>query len=132
MSRSKRRAPVELSDLQLAVMDVLWEQGLASVADVVAALPAAKRRAVTTVATTLQRLERRGVVQHEADGRTFLYRAALPREEVRRSMVGALLRRLFEGDPALLLSHLLTEQQVDEEELRRLRRLLEKGEESRG
>lgn len=127
MSRSNAepREPVELSELQLAVMDVLWERGEAAVSEVHEALRHGRGCALTTVATTLTRLEKRGVVSHRQDGRQYLYRPEIPREDVRRSMVGALTERLFRGDPALLLNHLLTEQEIDPDELRRLKSLLE-------
>jgi predicted transcriptional regulator len=114
-----------LSDLQIAVMRVLWDQGEATVSDVHARLLEERGLAPTTIATVLSRLERRNLVDHRSEGRQFIYRAAVSEEEVRRSMVTELTDLLFEGDPAELVSHLLEARGVDSQELARLKALLE-------
>jgi len=113
-----------LSDLQLALMRVLWNEKEATVARVQEALREERALALTTVATLLSRLERRGIVRRRLEGRQFLYRAALAKEAVRRSMVPALTERLFEGDPAALVHHLLDEGAIDARELERLEKLV--------
>ena len=62
----------DLSDLQLAVVRVLWDKGEASAADVQRALHRSRGLAITTVSTLLTRLEKRGLLSHRADGRTFV------------------------------------------------------------
>lgn len=109
-------------------MRVLWEKGEATVVDAREALAPERPLALTTVATTLKRLEKRGLVTHRRDGRQFVYRAAREEEEVRRSMVGEFMERLFEGDAAALVHHLLREQDVDPDDVERIRALLEERE----
>ena len=58
--------PLRLGDLQVAILRVLWEEGEATVARVTEALPG-KRRAPTTIATMLTKMERRGLVTHRVD-----------------------------------------------------------------
>src|SRR5437870_4856496 len=115
MSKPKR---YRLGDLQLRIMRVLWERGDTSVAEVQAMLgePAL---AYTTVATMLRKMEGRGLVKHRSEGRSFLYRAAVPPEDVSRSMAGDLLENLFAGSLADMMSHLLTTRDVSREELTR-------------
>lgn len=114
-----------LTDLQLALLNVLWERGEASTAEVCEALKPERDLAHTTVATLLSRLEKRGVVAHRRDGRHYVHRARLTRGQVRRSMVRELTEALFGGDPARLVSHLVADHDVDEEELERIRRMLD-------
>jgi len=114
-----------LSDLQLAIMRVLWELGEATVSDVHSRLLKERGLAPTTIATVLSRLEKRDLVAHRSEGRQFIYRAAVSEEDVRRSMVTELTELLFEGDPAELVSHLLEEREMDSSELARLKALLE-------
>ena len=114
----------QLGDLQLAIMKVLWERGEAAVADVAAALQDERGLALTTIATMLVKMEQRGLVEHRSEGRRYLYRPLLSEGEVRRSMVGDLRRRLFGGDAAALVSHLIEEHDIDAEELGRLRALI--------
>lgn len=114
----------QLADLQYAIMRVLWREGEASVARVHEVLGSDKERALTTIATMLAKMERKGVVGHRTVGRQFLYRARVSEEDVRRSMVGELTRRLFRGDAAALVSHLLEEEEIDPGELERLKALI--------
>lgn len=114
-----------LGKLQYAITRVLWERGESSVGDVVAALDQEHRRAPTTIATMLMKMERKGVVAHRVDGRTFIYRAKIRESDVHRSMVGELTERLFEGDAAALVSHLLSERDLDAEELARIRAIVD-------
>lgn len=114
-----------LSDLQLALMRVLWERGEASTAEVVEALHEAGRPlAHTTVATLLTRLEKRGMTSVTRDGRQLRYRAAVDEPEVQRSMVSGLLSNLFQGQPSRLMSHLLNEGEIGEDDLAKMRALL--------
>src|SRR3989442_6225010 len=119
MTRSKTH---RLGDLQLRIMQVLWERGDATVADVHAVVAGEPALAYTTVATMLRKMEGRGLVKHRSEGRSFLYRAAVPPEDVSRSMAGDLLENLFAGSLADMMSHLLTTRDVSREELTRLER----------
>ena len=113
-----------LSDLQLAILRILWAEEEATVARVQEALREDRDLALTTVSTLLSRLETRGVVSRRAEGRQFIYRAAVAEDEVRRSMVDALTDRLFEGDPAALVHHLIDEGAINAAELERLEKLV--------
>ena len=114
-----------LGDLQHAIMAVLWERGEATTADVHEALYAERGLALTTIATMLRKMEDKGVVVHRRDGRQFVYRPTVSREEVRESMVGELVERLFGGDARALVAHLVSEHEIDPGELSVLRRRLE-------
>ena len=124
--------PLELSELQLAVMRVLWRKGKATVADVHEALEAERGLALTTVATVLTRLEKAGLVSHRAAGRHYLYRPLVSEEDVRRSMVSVLADRLFEGDVAALVSHLVSAKDVRPGDLTQVKRLIEERERKGG
>jgi len=115
--------PLRLGDLQVAILRVLWDEGEATVARVHEGLPG-KHRALTTIATMLSKMERRGIVEHRVEGRQFVFRPRISEQEVLRSMVADLTEKLFEGDVTALVSHLLTEQEIDRDELVRLRRMI--------
>ncbi len=117
----------QLADLQYAIMRVLWHEGEATVARVHEVLGSDRERALTTIATMLAKMEKKGVVAHKSVGRQFVYRAKVSEQDVRRSMVGELTRRLFRGDAAALVSHLLEEEEIDAGELERIKsRIAEK------
>ncbi len=121
---------VHLTDLQLAIVRVLWSRGPTTVVDVQEALMPDRPLAHTTVATLLSRLEKRGVISHEIIGRQFHYRAEVSEPEVRRSMVGELTDMLFAGRPAALISHLLAEQEIRPGDLAEVKRLIAAAEHS--
>jgi BlaI family transcriptional regulator, penicillinase repressor len=113
-----------LADLQLAILKVLWAQREATAADVHAALEPQRGLAPTTIATMLMKLEKKGVVRHYVDGRRFVYQPAVSEQQVRRSMVSELRERLFAGDTTAFVSHLLSEHEIDPEELGEIRRMI--------
>jgi predicted transcriptional regulator len=116
---------IQLGDLQLAIMRFLWQLGEASVTDVHRGLFAERQLAPTTIATMLRKMEEKGVVVHRTEGRKFIYRPTISEEGTRRSMVEQLTDRLFSGNVAQLVSHLLEEHDVDARELDELKRLIE-------
>lgn len=115
----------QLTDLQIAIMRVLWERSQATVAEICDALRPGRSLALTTVATLLSRLEKRGVVSHETRARQFVYRPEVSESDVRRSMVSELTERLFDGDVAEMLSHLLTDREISPGDLDRIKVMLE-------
>ncbi len=121
-----------LSGLQLAILRALWNRGEATVADVREAIAEEHPLAYSTVATVMARLEKRGVIRHRADGRTFFYQPVVGQERIRRSLVSDLVERVFNGSPAQLVSHLLATQDVDDKELQRIKRMLAEFEASEG
>ncbi len=115
-----------LTGLQLSILDVLWAQGEATTLEVWEAVSRERSLALTTVATLLSRLERKGVLTHRQEGRQYVYRATVTRSEVRCSKVRELTENLFGGDPAELLGHLVRADDVDPGELERLRDMIDR------
>ena len=110
-----------LGELQLAIMRVLWRLKTARVAEVHEALPEHSSRALTTIATMLSKMEKKGVVSHRREGRQFVYEPTVTESEVKRSMVAELAHRLFEGDFTALVTHLIDEKEIDASELDQLK-----------
>jgi len=118
----------QLTDLQLALVRVLWTRGEATVAEVVEALRPERELAPTTVATLLSRLEKRRVVAHTTRARQYVYRARVSESAVRASMVAGLTDTLFGGDVAALMTHLLDAGSVRPGDLDRVRTLISRAE----
>jgi len=116
----------QLTELQLAIMRVIWDRSEATVQDIWEALHAERGLAQTTVATMLSRLERRGVVTRRAQSRQYHYRAAVTEREVQHSMVGELTERLFDGDVTALVQHLLTGKDVSPGDIAKIRDMIER------
>ena len=113
---------VVLGERELDVMAVLWETGSGTVAEVRERLPA--DLAYTTVLTILRNLEAKGVVRHEGEGKAHRYFPAVERGAARRSALGRLLDRLFQGSPEALVAQLVSDRALAPEALERLSREL--------
>ncbi len=116
---------LKLSALQLDLMQAVWDAGQATVAQVHTAL-ADRELAYTTVATLLKRLETKGLLTADRDGRELVYRAAVSARSVRKSMVAGLVSNLFHGDPRALVAHLVQESEIRPGDIERAQALLNK------
>ena len=113
---------VLFTDRELDVMGVLWERGPSTVAEVREGL--ADDLAYTTVLTVLRTLEAKGHVGHAEEGKAHRYRALVERGRAGRSAVKRLVDKLFQGSPELLLTQLVSDRDLSDDEIKRLRRLL--------
>jgi BlaI family transcriptional regulator, penicillinase repressor len=114
---------VIFTDRELDVMEVLWESGAATVAEVRQRLR--DELAYNTVLTVLRTLEEKGFVGHEEEGRAYRYHALVEHDSARSSALRKVMRRLFAGSPELLLTQLVGDRQLTDEEVRRMQALLE-------
>jgi predicted transcriptional regulator len=127
----RKKSPT-LTAAEHRIMDVLWAMETGTVADVTAAV-GDPPLAYTTVLTTLRTLERKGYVRHKLQGRAFVYLPAVDRDEMRRGVVGYVLREFFDDSPRTLMLNLLASERIDKDELQRLRTMIDSaaGEEGR-
>ncbi|CAN5812511.1 BlaI/MecI/CopY family transcriptional regulator [soil metagenome] len=114
---------VVLADREIDVMEVLWERGSATVAEVREQLP--DELAYTTVLTVLRTLAEKGYVGYEEEGRAHRYHPLLERDLARSGALRKVMRKMFRGSPELLLTHLVTKRDVPEDAIRRMRELLD-------
>ena len=127
---ARKKSP-NLTEAELRLMDVVWEKGEATVSEVAEALPRELGLAYNTVLTTMRILEEKGFLRHtkSKEGRAFVYRAVVGRDEAGRSAVRYLVSRFFRNSPELLVLNLLEDEELSRKELRRIRALLaEEGE----
>lgn len=116
-----RPASPTLTQSEQAILEVLWDKGEASVREVADELSRHKPAAYTTVLTMFNVLARKGFVTHRQEGRAFIYRAAISREQARSQALDHLLAQFFDGSPNLLAQHLLEQHDIDRAELKTLR-----------
>jgi len=111
------------TDRELDVMAILWELGDATVPEVREALT--DELAYTTVQTVLRTLEGKGYVTHAEEGRFHRYRPLVAKEDAGKSALTRVVSKLFSGSPELLLSQLVAQRGVTDEQVRRMRKLLD-------
>jgi len=113
-----------LTDAELRLMDALWEIGSGTVSDVAAVLDVPL--AYSSVLTTLRILEKKGYLAHEKEGRAFVYRPLVGREQARQNAVAHLLHRFFQNSPELLMLDLIGDGKVKADELARIKARIER------
>ncbi|MFO0949901.1 MAG: BlaI/MecI/CopY family transcriptional regulator [Isosphaeraceae bacterium] len=128
------KRPPSIPDSELDVLKVLWDRGQATVREVLETLRSAGRQwSYATVATLLDRLETKGVVTSDRSDLAFIYRPVISNQEVRQKRVSNLVDKLYQGEPGLLVLHLLKSHPIDPDQAKQVRALLEQmgGEASR-
>jgi predicted transcriptional regulator len=123
-----RKRSTTLTEAELRLMEVLWQKGQATVAEVTAALPPPPI-AYNSVLTTMRILEQKGYVDHEESGRAFVYRPLVEREAAAQNAVGHVLSRFFDNSAGELALRLIENEKPSQDELARLKALIEQYEE---
>ena len=119
----RKRSGEVLTPLELEIMQVLWDGGAGSVADVQARLNSG--HAYTTIQTMLNILLTKQKVTRVQEGRAYHYKAAVTREGAVGATLSDLVGRMFGGSGEALLMALINERQIDADDIARAARLLE-------
>lgn len=115
-----------LSKGEMEVARVLWGLGKATVREVHEALPAEREIDFTTAQTWLRRLEAKGYIKAELDGRVRVYQPRVRPTTVIRETLDDLIDRLFGGDALPLMRHLIEDRGASHDELAELRELIDR------
>ena len=114
---------VKLSRRERQIMDIIYQHGQASVADVLENLPDAP--SYSTVRALLRILEEKGHLTHQKDGPRYIYRPTQPRHQVGRSALKQVVQTFFDKSIEQTVAALVSDTEVSEEELERLSQLIE-------
>ena len=125
MANKKSSSGECLSKRERQILDVLYELGQASAAEVHAAIH--NPPTYTAVRTHLTNLEEKGQVKFEKDGARYIYQPTVPKNEVARSMMDNLVKTFFENNVELVVASLIDreESQISPEQLDRLAAIIE-------
>jgi len=113
------------SDLEMQILGVLWRTGPATARDLLGTLPDGKKRAYTTVLSTMQVMERKGLLTRTREGLTDRWRPAVSKSRVLGPFLRTLVANVFGGKPTQVMQHLLQETEVNQAELEEIRQLLD-------
>jgi BlaI family penicillinase repressor len=115
-----------LTDLQQAILDLVWSRGSATAEQVRSALKARFPLKDSSVRTLLRRLEARGYLTHHLDGKIFVYEAAMPAQSVAAGAVRQIINRFWSGSVEQFLVGMVDEKVLSAEEIRKLARRVKK------
>jgi predicted transcriptional regulator len=115
---------ISLAEREADLMDVLWDHGPSTVNEVQSRL--GDELAYTTVLTVLRKLEAKGYVGHEEEGRAHRYHALIEREAAQEGALKALVSKLFKGSADALLMHLVSREKLSAKQVQRIEAQLRK------
>ena len=114
----------QLGRVQLRIMQILWQMGRATAREITDALNEDEPIAHSTVQTLLRGLEEKDAVDHEAQGRTFVFFPLVEEGRYKNSATRDLLERVFGGNVGDLVTHLLKNENVSRKEIEEIRKLI--------
>ncbi len=117
-------ASTQLGRVQLLIMQVLWDKGRATARNITDAINGLEPIAHSTVQTLLRGLEEKGSVSHKTEGRTFVFYPLVKEDKFKQSATRDLVERVFAGNAATLVAHLLKNENVSRKEIEEIRKLI--------
>jgi len=120
----RRRVERKLGDLELQILNVLWERGPSTVRDVLEALRVEPRPAYTTVLTMMRLMHEKGYLDRREQGRAHVYQAKLREKPTKRTLLEALIDTAFQGSAEALMVRLIEDERLSPEEIERVKKLI--------
>lgn len=118
--KQKQKSAPSMGPLENAVMHVMWDRGTATADDVRQELEKTKAMKESTVRTLLKRLEEKGFLAHDVEGRTFIYRPIVAPQNVAAQAVRGIIDRFCAGSVEALLSGMVDGELITPEKLHEL------------
>ncbi len=124
-TRKKTRLRKNLSDLELSIMNVVWDLQECSSNEVIDRFQKQRRLAPTTIRTVLTNIEKKGYLERVPSvERGYRYRPTVSRQDVANTSLKSLVSNLFKNSPRLALLHLLKDERLDDQDLEEVRKLI--------
>lgn len=118
----------ELGQGQMKVMRVLWEKKRATAQEIIDELNKVEPVRRSTVQTFLRILERKGVISHDVDKRTFIFYPLVTKEEITEHAFHRFMNHVFEGSMEGLVSYIVNNEKISSKEMDKIKKLLEEKE----
>ncbi|HXJ85374.1 MAG TPA: BlaI/MecI/CopY family transcriptional regulator [Candidatus Binatia bacterium] len=122
MTNTKLTRLKNLGEVEQSVMDYIWSRGVVTAESCREALASTRSMKGSTIRTVLRRLEEKGYVTHEVQGRTFIYKASHRRQNVAVRAVKSIIDRFCGGSAEELVLGMVDNEVLDHKQLQRLAR----------
>lgn len=116
----------QISDAEFEVMNLIWKYAPISTNEITDRLAKTKAWSPKTIFTMLSRLEKKGAITHEKEGRVFVYTPRVPREDYLEAQSRTLADRFFDGAMKQMVFSFLEQKELTAEDLEELRQILDK------
>ncbi len=128
MTNTRQPRLKNMGEVEQSVMDYIWTHGPSTAEACREALASSRPMKDSTIRTVLRRLEEKGYVRHEVEGRTFIYKAADRRQNVAARAVKNIIDRFCGGSAEELVLGMVDNEVLDQKQLERLaRKIAERG-----
>ena len=124
--RRRREQTSELTEVEWTIMRVVWERGTCAAGDVQEALQDSRDWAYSTVKTTMDRMFEKGLLKVSAIRNLQLFSPGISEVEAKRREVFRTVKRAFDGALTPTIQFLLEQEEFSDEELKELRRLVDR------
>jgi BlaI family transcriptional regulator, penicillinase repressor len=122
MTNIKHPRLKNLGEVEQSVMDYVWSHGPTTAESCREALVSTRPMKDSTIRTVLRRLEEKGYVTHQVEGRTFIYKASDRRQNVAVRAVKNIIDRFCGGSAEELVVGMVDNEVIDQKQLERLAR----------
>jgi len=127
VGKKKQKLEKLLTEVELELMNLIWELGHCNVKDVQTKLPEGRDLAYTSVATIMKILEQKGALTSQKQEKAHIYTPSVSRVDYEKMSLKHLTENVFRGDPTQMVMRLLDESHLNKTELEKIRAILEKG-----
>ena len=113
-----------LTEVELQLMNVIWELGECTVKDVQVGLSKERDLAYTSVATIMKILEQKSFLKSQKADKAHTYKVLVPKTEYEALSLRHLAKNLFDGNPSSMVSRLLDDSKLSKEDLDEIKKIL--------
>jgi predicted transcriptional regulator len=128
VDRPQRRRPVtkaqKIGDVEMEILQIVWSLEEATVQDVLDRILRRRRVAYTSVMTMMRKLSEKGLLKYRAEGRSYVYSAAVNPRTIKRRLLRDTVDKVFGGSPVELFQNLVETEKLTDEEVRELKRII--------
>ncbi|MCQ2527776.1 MAG: BlaI/MecI/CopY family transcriptional regulator [Saccharofermentans sp.] len=118
---------IKLADTEWNIMELLWEKGPMTTMEITHELEESKGWTKSTVITLLKRMDNKGSIYFEAENKTKKYYPSIRRDEAELEETKTFLNKFYRGNIGLMISSLLNQEALTQDEIDELHRIIEKG-----
>jgi BlaI family transcriptional regulator, penicillinase repressor len=116
----------ELTKTEERIMQILWDLRSAFVKDIIDKLPDEPKPPYNTISSVVRLLEKKGYVGYKAYGKTYEYFPLISKTDYRKHTFGKLFNEYFDGSAQSLLSFMVKEENLSEEDINSIKKLINK------